>query len=95
VRTVERVRQRFAEHGLEAALRRKPQDRPSRPRTLDGAAEARLIALACSAPPEGRKEWTMQLLAGRLVELRVVDAVSGETVRRCLKKSRPASLAGR
>src|SRR5947207_7640768 len=56
VATVERVRQRFVEHGLEAALGRKQPDRPSRPRTLDGRAEARLIALACSAPPEGRKQ---------------------------------------
>jgi transposase len=85
--TVGRVRQRFVEQGLEAALVRKPQDRPSRPRTLDGRAEARLIALACSAPPEGRKEWTMQLLADRLVELDVVPAVSDETVRRALKKT--------
>jgi transposase len=85
--TVGRVRQRFVEQGLEAALVRKPQDRPSRPRTLDGRAEARLIALACSAPPEGRKEWTMQLLADRLVELEVVPAVSDETVRRALKKT--------
>ena len=86
--TVERVRQRFVEQGLEAALGRKPQDRPSRERTLDGRGEARLIALACSAPPGGRKEWTMQLLADKLVELRVVGAVSDETVRRCLKKTR-------
>ena len=84
--TVGRVRQRFVEQGLEAALVRKPQDRPSRQRTLDGRAEARLIALACSAPPEGRKEWTMQLLADRLVELEVVHSISDETVRRALKK---------
>ncbi len=84
--TIARVRQRFVEAGREAALTRKPQDRPSRPRTLDGRAEARLIALACSAPPNGRREWTMTLLAGKLVELAVVDAVSDETVRRCLKK---------
>jgi len=88
VATVERLRQRFVEQGLEAALGRKPQDRPSRPRKLDGRAEARLIALACSAPPEGRKEWTMQLLADRLVELQVVEAVCDETVRRALKKTR-------
>jgi len=86
-RTVERVRQRFVERGLDAALRRKPQDRPSRERKLDGAAEARLIALACSAPPGGRPAWTLQLLADRLVELRVVDSVSDETVRRVLKKT--------
>jgi hypothetical protein len=86
--TVERVRQRFVEQGLEAALGRKRQDRPSRERKLDGRAEARLIALACSPPPDGRAEWSMQLLADRLVELRVVDAVCDETVRRALKKTR-------
>ena len=85
--TVARVRQRFVEQGLEAALVRKPQQRPSRQRVLDGRAEARLIALACSAPPEGCKEWTMRMLADRLVELEVVPAVSSETVRRALKKT--------
>jgi transposase len=85
--TVERVRKRFVEQDLEAALRRKPQARPSRPRKLDGAAEARLIALACSAPPEGRKSWTMRLLADKLVELEVVDSVGEETVRTVLKKT--------
>jgi transposase len=87
-RTVERVRQRFVEQGLDTALQRKKQDRPSRLRKLDGRAEARLIALACSEPPDGRKAWTLQLLADRLVELRVVDAVCDETVRRVLKKTR-------
>ncbi len=87
VPTIERVRQRFVEQGLDAALVRKPQDRPSRQPTLDGRAEARLIALACSAPPEGRREWTMQLLADKLVELEVVPTVSDETVRRALKKT--------
>ena len=85
--TVERVRKRFVEQGLEAALVRKPQERPSRLTALDGRAEARLIALACSPPPGGRKAWTMQLLADKLVELEVVPAVSDETVRRCLKKA--------
>src|SRR5947199_10038555 len=79
VATVERVRQRFVEQGFEAALVRKKQDRPSRLRKLDGAAEARLVALACSAPPDGRVCWTMQLLADELVELRVGDRVSDET----------------
>src|SRR5688572_31403799 len=88
IATVERIRQRFVEQGLGAALGRKKQDHPSRPRTLDGRAEARLIALACSAPPDGRKEWTMQLLADKLVELAVVDTISDETVRRALKKTR-------
>jgi transposase len=87
VATVERVRQRFVEEGLEAALGRKKQDRPSRERKLDGAAEARLVALACSAPPDGRARWTMRLLADKLVELEVVDAVCDETVRRAMKKT--------
>ncbi len=85
--TVERVRQRFVEQGLEAALVRKPQDRPSRLPTLDGRAEARLIALACSTPPDGRRGWTMRLLADKLVELEVVPTISDETVRRALKKT--------
>jgi transposase len=87
VASVERVRQRFVEQGLDAALARKKQDRPSRERKLDGRAEARLVALACSAPPEGRNEWTMRLLADKLVELEIVDTVSDETVRRVLKKT--------
>jgi transposase len=86
--TVERVRQRFVEQGLDAALNPQKPDRPSRPRKIDGHAEARLIALACSAPPQGRKEWTMQLLADKLVELEVLDTVCDETVRRALKKTR-------
>src|SRR5262245_3633750 len=88
LRTVERARRRFVERGLEAALGRKKQDRPSRQRKLDGRAEARLIALACSPPPDGRAAWTLQLLADKLVELRVVDTVCDETVRRRLKKTR-------
>ncbi len=87
IATVERVRQRFVEQGLEAALARKPQARPSHERALDGRAEARLIALACSAPPDGRKAWTMRLLADKLVELEVVPSISDETVRRALKKA--------
>ena len=88
VATVERVRQRFVEESLDTALNRKPRERPARERTLDGRAEARLIALACSAPPDGRVEWTMQLLADKLIELAVVPTVSDETVRRVLKKTR-------
>src|SRR5512135_1241646 len=76
VATVERVRRRFVEHGLEAALVRKPQDRPGRLPKLDGRAEAHLVALACSRPPEGRNEWTMQLLADKLIELRIIDEIS-------------------
>ena len=84
--TVERVRQRFVEESLEAALERKPRTEQRLPK-LDGEAEARLIALACSPPPAGRARWTLRLLADQLVELAVVDAVSYETVRRTLKKT--------
>ncbi len=82
--TVERTRQRFVEEGLEAALaeRRRPGSSPK----LDGKQEAFLVALACSNPPEGRKCWTMQLLADRLVAEGVLEAISDETVRRTLKK---------
>jgi transposase len=86
--TVARVRQRFVEFGVAAALERRKQARPSRARKLDGRAEARLVALACSAPPDERAAWTLQLLADKLLELRVVDAVSDETVCRVLKKTR-------
>jgi hypothetical protein len=87
VNTVANTRQRFVEGGLARALNRKAQDRPSRVRVLDGRAEAHLVALACSDPPAGQAHWTLTLLAGRLVELRVVDAVSPSTVRRVLKKT--------
>ena len=86
--TVARVRQRFVEEGLEAALRRKPQAHPSRPRVLDGKGEATLVAAACSKPPAGRERWTLRLLADRLVELDIVDSISPETVRQTLKKTR-------
>src|SRR6266404_2656267 len=72
VATIERVRQRFVEQGLEAALnQQKPTNRQFR--KLDGAQEARLVAVACSAPPEGRARWTLNLLADKLVELKIVD----------------------
>lgn len=93
LRTIERIRQRFVERGLDQALGRKPQDRPSRERKFDGAAEARLIALACSPPPDGRVRWTMKLLADKLVELEVFDSVSDETVRRVLKKTNSSRTA--
>ena len=88
-RTCERVRERFVEQGLEAALVRKPAAR-AYARKLDGRGEAHLVALACSRPPEGRKRWTMQLLADRVVALGHADALSDETVRRVLKKTRPS-----
>ncbi len=86
VRTVERVRQRFVEQGLDAALLPKPSKRIYA-RKLDGEQEARLIALACSTPPEGKGRWTLRLLADRMVELRHVDALSHEAVRQALKKT--------
>jgi transposase len=86
-RTIERVRQRFVEQGLEAALLPKPTKRIYA-RALDGRQEAHLIALACSAPPEGKRRWTLRLLAGRMVELEYADSLSHESVRQALKKTR-------
>jgi transposase len=84
--TVHRVRQTWVEQGLEAALARKrPTGRQYR--TLDGVQEAQLIAVACSAPPEGRVRWTLTLLADKLVELDIVDTISAECVRTTLKKT--------
>lgn len=84
--TVERARRRFVEEGLEAALTRKPQ--AHRFRKVDGDVEARLVALACSTAPQGRARWTLQLLADRLVELKVVESICLESVRQSLKKTR-------
>ena len=83
--TVHRVRRRCVEDGVTAALARRPQ--PPRRGKLDGRQEAQLIALSCSAPPEGREGWSFRLLADRMVELEYVDALSYETVRRVLKKT--------
>lgn len=85
--TIRTIRERFVLEGLESALNRKPQVRPSRERTLDGAGEARLIAVACGQPPEGQARWTLQMLANRLVELKIVETISYETVRKTLKKT--------
>jgi hypothetical protein len=97
VNTVSNIRRRFVNNGLTAALERKRQNRPSRERVFDGAKEAKLMATACSEPPAGRAHWTMQLLADRVVELKIVDSVSRKTVERTLKKSncsRTARSAG-
>ena len=85
--TVERVRARCVQEGLDAAINRKRQ-KNRRAKKIDGDAEAHLIALACSRPPQGRVRWTLKLLANRLVELELVDTVSTETVRRTLKKTK-------
>jgi transposase len=84
--TVARIRQRFVQHGLAVALQDQP--RPGRPPVLTGEVEAHLIALACSAPPDGRARWTLQLLADRLVTLGVVETISDEAVRERLKKTK-------
>lgn len=87
VRTVERVRQRCCERGLEASLDREPAENPSRPRKFDGSSEAELIRIACSPAPPGRARWTLSLLADKLVELSVFDSVSKSSVQRALKKT--------
>ena len=84
--TVARQRKRFCEGGLEVALMTKKPGRPRR-RVLDGRAEAHLVALCCSDPPDGRERWSMRLLAEKMVEIGHVDEVSYETVRRTLKKT--------
>ena len=85
--TARNVRQRFVELGLDAALERKKRDRPPREKILDGKKEARLIAVSCGEPPEGRSRWTLELLADRLVELGIVESISAATVCRTLKKT--------
>jgi transposase len=83
---VERVRRRCVEEGIESALNRKKQLR-RRQKILDGEREARLIAMACGEPPEGRASWTLKLLADQLVECEIVETISTETVRQVLKKT--------
>lgn len=83
---VERVRKRCVEEGIDSALNRKKQLR-RRQKRLDGEGEARLIAMACGEPPDGRARWTLKLLADQLVECEVVETISTETVRRVLKKT--------
>ena len=85
VSTIERVRQKLVESGLEVALNRQKADRAQFCK-LDGEAEARLIAISCSEPPSGREHWTMKMLANKMVELDLVESISSETVRKTLKK---------
>ena len=86
IATVERVRRRCVEEGVAAALGRKEQLN-RRQKKLDGQGEARLVALACGEPPQGRASWTLNLLADRLVECEIVESISPETVRQTLKKT--------
>lgn len=85
MKKVERVKKRFVEDGLDAALNKRKADR-QRFRKIDGDTEAHLVALSCSQPPEGHARWSLRLLADKLVELDYVDSISHETVRRTLKK---------
>ena len=85
-RTIEHLKKRFVEDGLEAALVRKIREKPPRDVIFDGAFEARLIALACSDAPEGYQRWTVRLLADKAVELNFASSVSHMTVQRVLKK---------
>jgi len=86
-RTIEHLKKRFVEEGIEAALERNSREKPPRDIVFDGAFEARLIALACSETPEGYERWTVRLLADRAVELKFASSVSHMTVQRILKKT--------
>ena len=86
-RAIEHLKKRFVEDGIEAALDRKPREKPPREVVFDGAFEARLITLACSDAPEGYRRWTVRLLADKAVELRFAKSVSHMTVQRVLKKT--------
>jgi len=91
--TVRNVRQRLVEQGFEEAVERRKQEQPSREKIFDGKKEARLIATSCSQPPEGRRAWTLELLADRVVELKIVETVSPSTVGRTLKKTNCSRIA--
>ena len=93
-RTVYNVRRRFVEKGISDALGRRERQEPPCPRKLDGAAEARLIALSCGQPPEGLRSWTLRLLASELVRLEIVESISPETVRQTLKKCVETASSG-
>jgi hypothetical protein len=94
VATVSRTRQQLVQEGFDAVLTRKHSAASARPRIFDGAAEAKLIALACSKPPKGRARWTLRLLEETVVELNIVDRVSDNTIGRTLKKTRSNPICG-
>ncbi len=85
--TVQSIRKRFVEEGLDAAIERKKQCRLSRQRVLDGEKEAKLIAVCCSEAPAGRTRWTLRMLGDELVRLEIVDSISHETIRQVLRKT--------
>ena len=86
-RTIENVRRRFVTEGLDVVLNRKKRETPPRPKILDGKQEAEIIALRLGKPPAGFANWSLRLLAERIVELEIVDSISHATVRRTLKKT--------
>ena len=90
--TVAGIHKRWVEQGLDAALNRKPQAWPSRAPKLDGAGEARVLAVSCSEPPPGQARWSLRLLADRVVELGIVPSFSHESVRRVLKKTNSSPI---
>ena len=95
--TVFNIRKKYFEEGLTRAVGRKAPESSPVPRKLDGAKEARLITIACGQPPEGYANWTLDLLADKMVELKIVDSISGKTVGRVLKKrvkASPAAMLG-
>ena len=92
--TVQRVRQRFVEEGLEAAISRKKREKPPVDPIFDGEKEARLIQLACSEPPPGHARWSLRLLEKKVVELGIVEAASDSTIGRVLKKTGSSPTAG-
>lgn len=93
MRTIDRVKRRFIEEGMESTLERKPSSRIYE-RKADGDLEAKLVALCCSKPPKGQSQWSLRLLADKVVELNYIDSISHETVRSVLKK-RLTSLEGK
>ncbi len=86
ISTIERVRRRFVEEGIDASLSHR-QGRGRKQRRLDGDSEAHLLAIACSQPPQGQGRWTLRMLADKMVELRYIESLSHETVRQTLKKT--------
>lgn len=91
-RTIEHLKQRFVEEGLESALSRKPASKPPREIRFDGAFEARLLSLACSSAPDGYSRWTMQLLADKAVELHLTESISKSSVCNILKKTKSSLI---
>lgn len=83
---IKRIRQRFVQEGLEAAVQRKPQPPRPQKRKIDGEQEAHIIAVLCTEKPEGQERWTLRALRGRVIELEIVETVSHETLRTVLKK---------